>query len=203
MGNVSSSKSTGTTAHAGGIRSWFPMSRSWKIGVIVASVMVILAVIGVGLTTTNKQSAPNYWLTLVPIYGLLCVGVAWMRSRTGDGSKNQIIRQVIHWCAIACAIFIDFYIRGTGEETSVTAGYSALLLLALGCFLAGVHMEWTFSLVGLLLLATLILVVKAEQYLWLVVVVGLLIIVVMFALMRLMNRANVPQHGELSHHTRD
>ena len=202
MSNVGSSKSTGTASHTGGIQKYFPMRRSWKIGVIVASVMVLLAVVGVGLTTTNKQSAPNYWLSLVPVYGLLCVGVAWMRSRSGDGSKTQIIRQVVHWCAIAGAIFIDFYIRGTGEENSATAGYSALLLLALGCFLAGVHLEWSFAPVGLLLLATLIVVVKAEQYLWLIVVVGLLIIVVMFALMRLMNRANVP-HGELSHRAND
>ena len=196
--NAATKPSTGPK----GYLKYFPMRRSWKIGVIVAIVMVLLAVFGVGLTTTSKASAPNYWLSLVPVYGLLCVGVAWMRSRTGEGSKTQIVRQVIHWLAIAVAIAIDFYIRGTGEETSVTAGYSALLLLALGCFLAGVHLEWSFALVGLLLTATLILVVKAEQYLWLVVVVGVLIIVVMFGLMRLFGRANATR-TELAHRSHD
>jgi hypothetical protein len=35
---------------------------------------------------------------------------------------------------------------------------SSLLILALGCLLAGVYMEWLFLLVGLLLLAIVIIV---------------------------------------------
>jgi hypothetical protein len=61
-------------------------------------------------------------------------------------------------------------------ESQQTAGFNALLLLALGCFLAGVHLDWSFGLVGLLLALTLVCAAKAEQYLWLLFVVGVVVI---------------------------
>src|SRR5262249_1853314 len=56
------------------------------------------------------------------------------------------------------------------------AGFDALLLLAVGCFLAGVHLEAIFALVGVLLTATLFVLVKADQYLWILFAVGLAIL---------------------------
>ena len=82
--------------------------------------MVLLALIGIGLASTNRKYAPTYWLCLVPVYGILCVSVAWMRSRTGEGNKTQILRQACHWLAIAAAIAIDFSIREKGEGNGIT-----------------------------------------------------------------------------------
>jgi hypothetical protein len=161
------------------------MPHSWKVAMGVASVMVALALLGVGLTTTQREIAPKYWIALVPVYGLLCVWTAWNRTRHGEGGRVLIIRQVIHWLVIAAALAMDFLIRGTGEETGSAAGYNALLLLALGCLLAGVHLEWLFSLVGLLLVLTLIVVVKADQYLWLVVIGGAVVLAAMLGWKRL------------------
>ena len=57
------------------------------------------------------------------------------------------------------------------------AGFDTLLLLAVGCFLAGVHLEAIFALVGVVLLtATLSVLVKADQYLWILFAVGLAIL---------------------------
>jgi hypothetical protein len=162
--------------------------RSWKIAFGVAVVMVVLAMVGVGLTTTNRDIAPKYWLSLVPVYGLLCVAVAWMQKRRG-ATGRLVVRQVLHWLAIAAAIWLDFYVRRAGEETGETAGFTALLLLALGCLLAGVHLEWMFAIVGVLLATTLMLAEKAEQYLWLVFIGGAVAVVVMVWLMRMMARA--------------
>ena len=47
-------------------------------------------------------------------------------------------------------------------------------MIALGCFLAGVHLDWLFVPVGLLLTLTLFLVAKADQYLWLLLVAAAL-----------------------------
>lgn len=172
----------------------YVIPRSWKVGMIVASLMVFLALLGVGLTTTNRAIAPKYWMCLVPVFGLLCVIAAWYRAKQGEARRVAIVRQIIHWLAIAATLGLDFYIRGTGEETGVAAGYNALLLLALGCFLAGVHLEWLFALVGLLLTGTLIVVVKADQYLWLVVVAAIVIVAVMFFAMRFMARRRFATH---------
>jgi hypothetical protein len=133
--------------------------------------MVVLALLGVGLATAEVRFARDYWMALVPVYGLLCVFTAWKRARPGE---QLVLRQLLHWAAIAGAVALDFSIRSTGVETQVASGLNALLLLALGCFLAGVHLDWLFVPVGLLLTLTLFLVAKADQYLWLLLVAAAL-----------------------------
>jgi hypothetical protein len=170
-------------------------SKTLIVAFVVAIFMVVLAMIGVGLTTTNRTAAPKYWLALVPVYGLLCVGVAWYRKRHGAPGR-VIIRQVLHWLVIAVAIYLDFYVRGTGEMTGEAAGLNALLLLSVGCLLAGVHLEWMFAVVGVLLATTLMLAVKAEQYLWLAFIIGAVFVAAMFALMRWRARSHHSTAGQ-------
>ena len=79
---------------------------------------------------------------------------------------------MLHWLVIGGAVSIDFWLRGTGEEAGVAVGFDALLLLAVGCFLAGVHLESIFALVGTLLTVTLLVLVKANQYFWILFVLG-------------------------------
>jgi hypothetical protein len=164
--------------------------RSWKVALAVAIVMVVLAVVGVGLTTSDRAIASTYWMALVPVYGLLCVAVAWVRANRGEGGVGVVARQVLHWLGIAAAVWLDFFIRRAGEETGVAAGFTALLLLALGCFLAGVHFERLFAVVGLLLTATLLAVVRADQFLWPIVIVSVIGFAVLIWVMRRGARAD-------------
>jgi len=151
------------------------VQRSWIVASVIAGIMVLLALLGVALTTTGRSAAPPYWISLAPIFGVLCVGTAWARQRHGVGLGHaEVIRQIFHWLGVAMALGLDFMVRGTGEETGHAAGLNAMLLLALGCFLAGVHLEWHFSIVGLLLGLALLVVAKAEEYVWLVFIVGAL-----------------------------
>jgi hypothetical protein len=149
------------------------MSRSWKIVSVVAVIMVLLALLGVALTNANSPWAPTYWMWLVPIYAVLCIGTAWARAWSDKNSRRiEVIRQLLHWLGIGVALFVEHLIRGTGEETTTATGLNELLLLGLGCYLAGVHLEWIFALVGLLLTVILLVIAKAEQYEWILFVVG-------------------------------
>lgn len=158
-------------------RRLFTFDASWKVTGTIALIMVGLALLGVGISTVNAPLARKYWMTLIPIYGVLCTITAWRRSqRVGASGGGLVLRQVLHWLGIGGAVLIDFSIRGAGVESQQTAGFNALLLLALGCFLAGVHLDWSFGLVGLLLALTLVCAAKAEQYLWLLFVMGVVVI---------------------------
>jgi hypothetical protein len=177
-------------------RPLFPISGSWKIACAVAVIMVLLALLGIGLTTTSSAAASTYWISLVPIYGLLCVSLAWARARNDPAVRRpDVIRQVFHWLGIGVAVGLDFYIRGTGVETGIATGMNALLLLALGCYLAGIHLEWLFVLVGMLLTLALLIVAKADQYLWLIFVVGGLVIAAMLAFGWLLGKVRSPSHA--------
>jgi hypothetical protein len=172
-----------------------PVQRSWKFAGVIAGIMVLLALLGVALTTAGKNAAPPYWISLAAIFGVLCVGTAWARHRHASGLRREaVIRQVLHWLAIAVALGLDFMIRNTGDETGQAAGLNAMLLLALGCFLAGVHLEWHFSIVGILLGLALIIVAKAEQYVWLIFVVGALAFAALLGMRWLLRRGHQPAH---------
>jgi hypothetical protein len=150
---------------------------------MIAAIMVLLALLGVAFTNGRYDFARAYWIALVPVFGLLCVGTAYARTRHEGGLRmHAVIRQVLHWVGIGIALWLDFIIRSTGEETAQAAGLNAVLLLALGCFLAGVHLDWLFAVVGVLIVLALILVAKAEQYLWVIFVVGGLVIALLAAL---------------------
>jgi len=159
----------------------------------MALIMVVLALLGIGLATTNPQLARNYWVSMVPIYGVLCVVTAWRRSQ--QSGERLVLRQVLHWLAIAGFVALDFAIRGSGVETQVSAGLNSLMLLALGCLLAGIHLDWSFLFVGLLLTLTLSVAAKANQYLWLLFVAGALAVAAPFAVRRFWGRADAPSRG--------
>ena len=104
-----------------------------KVATVAAVSMVILALIGVGLTMADSAISATYWILMVPIYGLLCVATAWYRSVPGAGAgPSLVLRQVFHWLGIGGALGLDFFFRTLGEETDIAAGLNALLLLALG-----------------------------------------------------------------------
>ncbi len=157
--------------------------------------MVVLALLGIGLATTNPLFARNYWVSMVPIYGVLCVVTAWRRSQ--QSGERLVLRQVLHWLAIAGFVALDFYIRGSGVETQTASGLNALLLLALGCFLAGVHLDWSFVFVGALLTLTLLVAAKADQYLWLLFLGGAVVIAAFFALRKFWGGSDTSIRGPL------
>jgi hypothetical protein len=171
-------------------RPLFPISRSWKIASVAAAIMVLLALLGVGLTPTNPSAARTYWISLVPIYGLLCVTLAWARTRNEPGHRLAVLRQLFHWLGIGIALGMDFFIRRAGTESDLAAGMNALLLLALGCYLAGVHLEWLFAVVGILLTLALVIVANANEYVWLIFVVGGLAVAAMLILGWFLSRSH-------------
>jgi hypothetical protein len=128
---------------------------------LLAGLMALLALIGTGVTLADATWASSYWLALVPIYGVLCVFAAWYRHGQFTGT---VLRQILHWLSVAAVIALDFTLLRRGEQVSTGAGLSSLLILALGSLLAGIHLEWLFALVGVLLLAIFTVVSFAQQY---------------------------------------
>lgn len=157
-----------------------------NVATIIAVIMVLLAMVGTGITLADVTWARKYWLLLVPLYGLLCIFAAWYHARALD---QMVIRQILHWIGVGIAIFVDFtFLQGSGEQTSTATGLSSLLILALGCLLAGVHMERLFGFVGLILLGIVVVVSTAQDYLTLVFLIGIIVIAVVFAAQWTMRR---------------
>jgi hypothetical protein len=168
-------------------RSPLAVPRPWRVAITVAVIMVLLALLGVGLTTAGASSgtAKVYWISMVPVFGILCIVTAYLNAGRGHFDASQIYKQALHWLGIGMAVSMDFFLLRTGEESGTGAGLVALLLLAVGCYTAGIQFHWLFILVGLLLGATLVIVTTAQQYTWLIFVIGVATIALMFVLPRI------------------
>jgi hypothetical protein len=152
----------------------------------MAIAMVLLAMLGAALTLANSSWSRTYWLLLVPIYGLLCTIAAWSDARSLD---RMVMRQILHWISVGGAILLDFnFLQGRGQQTAAATGLSSLLILALGCLLAGIHLSWLFAIVGVLLFLMMVIVSVAQQYLALIFLLGGLVIVIFLSIHRIAKR---------------
>jgi hypothetical protein len=199
MSDLPNSTSTGPVQPAETYQQpFYPIGRSWKPATVVVVIMIVAALIGVALTSAEVSYAPSYWIWLVPVYGILCVFTAWVRARHDlKVERPSILRQVFHWLGIAAALGLDFLIRSAGQETASAAGNYALLLLALGCFLAGVHLEWLFAIVGGLLMLALVVVVEAKEYVWLIFVAGGLFVAALIGVRWLLYKRDCKKVGQV------
>lgn len=150
-----------------------------NVATALAVIMMLLALVGAGASLANLGWTERYWLYLVPVFGLICTIAAWFHTRSFDWT---VLRQILHWLAVGVVIAVDYrYLSRSGEQTSGATGLSSLLILALGCLLAGIHLEWTFALVGLLLLLIAIFVSVAQEYMALALLIGFVLIAIILA----------------------
>jgi len=115
--------------------------------------MLLLAFAGMWLIQTQSENALVFWMALVPVFGALSAYRAWRRSTKRDKSHWPVVwRQVLHWLGLIVVIGILFFLQQREFMTGEAAAITSMLLLALTCFLAGVHFEWTFLVLGAVLI---------------------------------------------------
>ena len=67
---------------------------------------------------------------------------------------------------MAAALWLMVLLANAGRIANPDEGLVSLILLALATFLAGVHTDWRFAVVGAVLGGIAVLAVLVEQYLW-------------------------------------
>ena len=140
-------------------------------------VMLLLALVGLAVTMSMDRGGWEYWVFLLAFYGCVSVYWGWQRARKkGEPVWRMVRAQVFHWCSVLVAFSILSIFERTEVINRVAASDVSLLILALACFLAGVHFEWTFLLIGVVLTIMAVSVGYLEIYLiWIVMVPCILV----------------------------
>ena len=124
----------------------------WKMRLMVGLIMLGLAFIGLIVSDIKQNGAWDYWRIMVPIYAVLCLFLSWyLRRRKKIMTPATIWHELVQWFGLVLAVYlISIYvnIRLIGR---FEAGLVVLTLLALTIFIAGIYVEATFFLIGLLL----------------------------------------------------
>jgi hypothetical protein len=115
-------------------------------------VVLILTLFGVAYASFSRQSMVGYWEFLAPVIGLLCVVVGWPHTRDKTERWRLVWTQALHWLAFLVAMNL-LLLSGVASLLSADAiGLTILTLLALGTFVAGVHIQaWQICVLGVIM----------------------------------------------------
>jgi hypothetical protein len=141
---------------------------------IIMILLVLLAIVGIGITDFSPQLSHWYWLAMVVITGIACIVMEWSRARKKGLSATTILKkEVFIWLGVLVAVNLVYFLFHSGRLDSENTGLVILLILALATFLAGLRLDWRLCLLGGVLSGALLLATYLEEFLWIVLMVVL------------------------------
>jgi hypothetical protein len=161
---------------------------------LIVGALSVLVMIGLFLTNVSHLHARYYWSAMFPIFGIVCL---W-HELAGEGGDpiptwRRILRQVLHWLGPIAAVQIIFLQLARGQMDADAVALVTLVILAVTCFMAGVHMDRSFYWVSAALALAAVVGTEVEAYLWMLAAVAIVAMAItVFAATALRRRATTP-----------
>lgn len=133
--------------------------------------LIALSAIGIGVTDFSPKYGFWYWAAMVPIFGGFSLYTGWSRATSQGISVSTVIRtQLLHWIGLLIAIILVFFLLRSGRINNIDAGLVALLMLAFATFLAGVHFDWRYMVVGIILGLAVVGAALVQEFIWMIMI---------------------------------
>lgn len=161
------------------------LKRMFGLYEIIPIVLILLSIIGIGITDYSPAESRRYWLAMVPVFAGACLILEWSRAR-GRGQKwTTIVRnQLLLWFGLLLAVFLVYLLLQTGRLDNENTGLIILLLLALTTFFEGIHLGWGLFIVGIFLGLALIGAAYLEEFVWMFLIIALVVVAIILLLKR-------------------
>jgi hypothetical protein len=142
---------------------------------LIIGVLGVFIMFGLFLANYSINRADWYWSAMFPVFGLVCLGHQLAAGDThGMSATRVLLMQTAHWLGPVVAVRIIFLQLYRGQMDADAVALMILLVLAVTCFLAGLHFDRSFVWVSVVLTLVAVLGTEIEAYLWLVLLMGLL-----------------------------
>jgi hypothetical protein len=149
----------------------------FQIEEAILILLLILSLVGIGITDYSPADGYGYWLVMVVIFAVFAILIGWLQSKHRTDDFKIILReQSIHWATSLLAVGGVFLIHQPGRIAEADAGLIILLILSLATMLDGLRVGWRFSLVGLFLWASAIIAAYTRHFLWIELLIAILIV---------------------------
>ena len=102
--------------------------------------ILALAIGGVAYTNISQRPLVGYWEFLAIVMGLVCVITQWSQFEDRQARFRLMWTQALHWLAVLVAMNIMLFSGVQQVLPTLATGLVLLIILALGTFLAGVHL---------------------------------------------------------------
>jgi hypothetical protein len=111
-------------------------------------VVMTLAIFGVAYTSISQRPLYGYWEFLAVAIGVACVVEAWRKTDDKQARLRIAITQALHWGAFLIAMNILLWPSVNTFLNAPATGLALMLLLALGAFVAGIHVSFEIAALG-------------------------------------------------------
>jgi hypothetical protein len=112
-------------------------------------VVLVMTMLGVAYTSASRRPLVIYWEVLALTVGAVCIITGWRQTQGSDARVRMLWTQALHWGAFLVAMNIVLLPGVQRLLTSSATGITLLMLLALGTFVAGIHLSVRICLLGL------------------------------------------------------
>ncbi len=107
---------------------------------------------GVAYVSMARQSLVGYWEFLALFIAAVCVFAGWPHAHDAKARWRLVWTQALHWGAFLVAMNLVLLPSVQSIADSDTTSLTILLLLALGTFIAGVHIaSWRMCANGVIM----------------------------------------------------
>jgi hypothetical protein len=114
--------------------------------------VLVLTLAGVAYTSITKRPTIGYWEFLTPITAAVCIWSGWRRSHGKNAKWRLIWTQLAHWLAFFVAMNLLLLPHVQAILNADATALAILLLLALGTFVAGIHIPaWQICILGIVM----------------------------------------------------
>jgi len=161
---------------------------------LVVGVLSVLVMIGLFLTNVSHLHARYYWSAMFPIFGIVSLWHELVGPNSNPGPLwKRVLRQVLHWLGPIVAVQIIFLQLARGQMDADSVALVTLVILAVTCFMAGVHMDRSFYWVSAALAFAAVVGAEVEAYLWMLAAIAIVAVAItVFAAIALRRRASQP-----------
>jgi len=135
-------------AHEAGHLIHSRVARFWLRELPYIAVLA-LTIFGVAYTSVSHQPLSGYWEFLAVAVGAVCITTGWIHIHDPRARFRMVWTQTLHWLAFLVAMNIVLIPNVQLTLTATATGLTLMMLLALGTFVAGVHISWQICVLGI------------------------------------------------------
>lgn len=129
-----------------------PVSHPWKARFIVGLIMIVLAFVGLVLSNLSEKVSWEYWRASSAVFAILSIWLSWyVRRRAHSFSLGTLVREIFHWVALLLGVLLLSLFVKVGIMGRFEAGIAILTILSIVLFLAGIYIDPSFVLLGIIL----------------------------------------------------
>jgi len=129
--------------------------------------LAAIVLVGCTLVDVAPRHVPAFWMLAAPVGFIASMWLGWRSARSaGIESRRDVNTHLFHWGGMLLAIFLLVPLAATGPLSGPAMGQAALVLVALGYFLAGIHIAKPFIWIAPLVVVGYALTFVLDAWAW-------------------------------------